>query len=112
GSEDFTSYRIGARPWFKKEWLEALNMDVPDTLDEFHDYLKAVKENDLLGDGSGREIPFGANSIDHLVNWLKGSYGLGNRGTAHPYVDMDPTEDKLRFIPTSKEYKAMLEYIN
>ncbi len=60
-------------------------MKVPETLDEFYQYLKAVKETDLLGDGSNREVPFGANSMDHLVNWLKGSFGLGNRGTAHPY---------------------------
>ncbi|GIN72393.1 ABC transporter substrate-binding protein [Bacillus sp. J14TS2] len=111
-SEDFTSYRIGARPWFKRDWLEVLDMDVPETLDEFYQYLKVVKETDLLGDGSNREIPFGANSMDHLVNWLKGSFGLGNRGTAHPYIDMDPEEEKLRFIPTSPEYKEMLEYIN
>ncbi len=37
---------------------------------------------------------------------------IGNRGTAHPYIDMDPKEEKLRFIPTSPEYKQMLEYIN
>lgn len=111
-SEDFTSYRMGARPWFKRDWLDALDMDVPETLDEFYQYLKAVKETDLLGDGSNREVPFGANSMDHLVNWLKGSFGLGNRGTAHPYIDMDPKEEKLRFIPTSPEYKEMLEYIN
>lgn len=111
-SEDFTSHLIGARPWFKRDWLEALDMDVPETLDEFYDYLKAVKDTDLLGDGSDREVPFGANSMNHLVNWLRGSFGLGNRGSSHPFVDMDPKEEKLRFIPISSEYKDMLKYIN
>src|SRR5699024_12210470 len=53
---EFLSLRISAEPWFRQDWLDELGMDVPKTTDEFYDYLKAVKETDLIGDGEGKEV--------------------------------------------------------
>jgi len=109
---EFLSLRISAEPWFRQDWLDELGMDVPKTTDEFYDYLKAVKETDLIGDGEGKEVPFGAQSIGQLLNWLRGSYGIGNRGVSSGYLDKDPNEDKVRFFPITDEYKEMLEYVH
>lgn len=111
-SPDFTSFLIGARPWINQKWLDQLGMDMPETTDEFYNYLKAVKETDLNGNGKADEIPYGGTSIDGLIDWLKGSYGLGNRGNRHSYIDMDPKGEQLRFIPISDEYKEMLQFVN
>src|SRR5699024_764252 len=46
------------------------------------------------------------------LNWLKGSFGIGNRGVSSGYLDMDPTENKVRFYPITDEYKEMLKYVN
>src|SRR5699024_11624362 len=54
-SPDFESLLIGAKGWINGEWLEELGMDNPETTEEFYEYLKAVKENDLNGEGN--EIP-------------------------------------------------------
>lgn len=109
---EFTSVRIAARPWIREDWLTALEMDMPETVDDFYKYLKAVKENDPNGNKKADEIPFGGTSIDRLIAWLSGAYGLQNRGARHPYVDVEPDNNKLRFIPTSDEYKEMLQFIN
>lgn len=109
---DFLSMRIGPKPWVNKEWLDALKLDMPETTEEYYQYLKAVKEQDPNGNGKADEIPFGSYSIGMLLRWVNGSFGLGNRGFNHPYVDMDPQKAELRFIPTSDEYKEMLEYVN
>ena len=108
--EDFLSIRIGAMPWFNKDWLDNLGMNIPETTEEFYQYLKAVKEKDPNGNGESDEIPYGGVSIDDLINWLRGSFGLGNTGLG--YMDKEPSGDGLRFIPSSENYREMLEYLN
>ncbi len=41
----------------KASWLEALDMEMPTTPEEFKDLLIAIKENDLNGNGEADEIP-------------------------------------------------------
>ncbi|MCJ8009821.1 extracellular solute-binding protein [Lederbergia wuyishanensis] len=105
---NFLSIRIGARPWINTNYLEKLKMDVPETTEEFYEFLKAVKGQDF---GNGEIVPYGGVNINDLVGWLRGAYGLGNTG-ASGLVDKDPNGDGLRFIPTSDEYKQLLEYIH
>lgn len=105
---EFSSLLMGASPWFNKEWLSDLDMDIPETTDEFYEYLLAVKEKNLSEDKDA--IPFGTLRMDFLMDWLKGSFGVANRGV--DYIDMDLEKDEMRFYPTTDEYKALLEYIH
>ncbi|WP_217586497.1 extracellular solute-binding protein [Lentibacillus saliphilus] len=105
----FLSLLVGARPWFNQEWLDELGMDIPETTEEYYDYLTAVKENNPGGDAI-EEIPYGGRYITELIRWLRGSFGLSEQG--HTYIDLDPENGDLRFNPISEDYKAMLEYIN
>lgn len=109
---EFLSYRIGPKPRINEEWLETLGMDMPETTEEFYQYLKAVKENDPNGNGEADEIPYGAPDIDTLMTYLKGSFGLANKGTSNANVDLDPETGEMRFYPISNEYKELMEYVN
>lgn len=109
-SPDFLSLRAGSLPWVNQEWLDTLEMDMPETTDDFYDYLKAVKEEDPNGNGEADEIPYGGHSMDHLIDYLKGSFGVANKGGG--LVDEDPDSGELRFYPISDGYKEMLEYVN
>lgn len=110
---DFPSLLIGSKFFIREDWLEDLDMDIPETTDEFYEYLKAVKETDLLGDGSGDEIPFGASGIGALRQVLTGAFGIQNKGRKHGYFDEDPDEEgKVRFFPIAEGYKETLEYLN
>ncbi|WP_230200146.1 type 2 periplasmic-binding domain-containing protein [Bacillus niameyensis] len=109
---EFTSVLIGAKAWIRKDWLEQLNMDMPETTDEFYNYLKAVKETDLNGNGKHDEVPYGATSISGLRNILKGAFGVGNKGNKQSYLDEDPETKELRFFPTSDGYKELIGYLN
>jgi putative aldouronate transport system substrate-binding protein len=111
-SPEFQSVLVGSKLWIRQDWLDALEMDMPETTEEFYQYLKAVKENDPNGNGQADEIPYGATSLYGLTSWLEGSFGIGNRGSRHPYIDMDPEKNELRFFPISDGYKEMLQYIN
>lgn len=109
---EFTSVLTIAKPWIRKDWLDQLGMDIPQTIDDFYEYLKAVKVTDLNGNGKQDEIPYGATDMDGLIGFLKGPFGVGNRGLKHPYLDIDPKINDLRFYPISDGYKKMLEFAN
>ncbi|WP_010273447.1 extracellular solute-binding protein [Paenibacillus senegalensis] len=44
--------------YFREDWLEKLNMDIPQTMDEFLAYFEAVKNEDLNGNGQNDEYGF------------------------------------------------------
>ncbi|WP_062104523.1 extracellular solute-binding protein [Bacillus niameyensis] len=108
---EFLSYRMGPKPFVRKDWLEVLNMDIPETTDEYYQYLKAVKEDSPSG-GKVEEIPFGAPYIDPLFAYLRGSFGLANKGSGGGYLDLDPETGDYRFWPISERYKELLEYMH
>ncbi len=57
----------------RKDWLDRLGLEIPTTVDEMYEVLKAFKENDANGNGDPNdEIPFSC------CNWW---------GTAHPGMD-------------------------
>lgn len=112
-SPDFMSVRMAARPWINKNWLEALHMEMPQTTDDLYNFLKAVKETDLNGNGKHDEVPLGGTSMGELVGWMQGSFGVGNRGVRNANIDTDPKNpDKVRFYTITDEYKELLQYMN
>lgn len=111
-SPDFLHVLLNTHLWIKQEWLDDLDIDRPETTDEFYEYLKLVKETDLIGDGEGSEIPYGAQSMHGLMDWLKGSFGVANRGLNNQNIDIDPDTNELRFYPIADDYQEMLKYVH
>jgi len=107
---DFKSLFYGT-PWMKKEWLDKLGLKPPTNLEELHTVLKAIKDGDPNGNGKKDEIPWGSRGVWIMINFLKGSFGLNKNGTANPNVDLDPDTGKLRFVPATKQYKELLQYV-
>lgn len=62
-------------PNIRKDWLEALSLDIPTTIDEFYDTMLAFRENDMNKNGVADEVAvFNANFIGNpLAAW----FGLG-----------------------------------
>lgn len=108
--EDFVSVRIASRPWINQDWMTEVGMELPETTEEFYEYLRAVKELDPVG--NGETIPLGGTSIGDLSSYLAGSFGVMNRGIRNGSVDMDEETEQLRFYPTTEEYKELLQYMN
>lgn len=109
---EFLPMLIGKPLWIKETWLDQLDMDEPQTTDEFYEYLKAVKETDLNGNGEADEVPFLSPGIGPVLDQFIGAWGFGTRGLGHRYVDVDPETDELRFFRTDPKYKEVLEYVN
>ncbi|MEF3302230.1 extracellular solute-binding protein [Paenibacillus sp. GYB003] len=109
---DFKSVIVGSQLWINEKYLKALGLKEPTTTEEFYQYLKAVKTGDPNGNGKNDEIPYASSGYGTLLDQLKGAWGLGNRGNMQPYWDVDPSTNKVRFIPADPRYKELLEYMN
>lgn len=107
---DFLSVRLAARPWINEAHLEELEMDMPETTEEYYEFLKGVKELAPAGDNT---IPYGGTDITEMIQWLSGSFGVMNRGQVNTNFDADPEdESKVRFYAATEEYKELLEYVH
>lgn len=50
--------------FIRKDWLDAIGLSVPDTVDEYYKVLKAFKEMDPNGNGEADEVPYLDRSHD------------------------------------------------
>lgn len=99
--------RIYNRMWVRGDWIKKHDLDVPSTTSEYHKYLKACKKSE------GSRGYCDETHLDDLLFSLAGSFGVGNRGRGHEYVDADPSDDsKLRFYRIADGYKDLLEYMH
>lgn len=101
--------------WIYEPWLEALDLEVPQTTDEFYEVLKAFKEQDPNGNGIADEVPLAAASkgwntqIDKfLMNAFEFNYTQGNDNM---YLDAD-NNYKVTAAMNTKGWKEGLEYIH
>ncbi|MBQ6645144.1 MAG: extracellular solute-binding protein [Clostridia bacterium] len=97
------------RAWICKDFLEALDMESPTTADELYDFLVAVKENDLNGNGKNDEIGIigSANGWNgNPLSWLQ-----------NMFIYCDNTDDRFMVVDgqldvsyDKQEYRDFLIY--
>lgn len=111
GAMDGNQYhaRVSLRMWIYEPWLEALDLDMPTTTEEYYDVLLAFKEQDPNGNGEADEIPLmGANTgwntnpIDFLMN------SFLYYDTSKLYVD----NGEVKAAYSQDAFKDGLTYIN
>jgi putative aldouronate transport system substrate-binding protein len=62
-------------PSIRKDWLDKLNLKMPETLDELYGALKAFTLNDPDGDGKPNTLGYTMNEYNFVQNVLNGSNG-------------------------------------
>lgn len=69
--------------YINKKWLDALNLDVPQTTEEFYNALKAFKNDDPNGNGINDEIPltFAGDNIAYGFPIFLGAFGITDNTT-------------------------------
>lgn len=105
------SVRLARKFFINTQWLKAVGKEMPKTTDELYDVFKAFKEKDPNGNGKADEIPFTSDALKNIMDVLKGAWGLGNRGLIQTNLDMDESTGKMRFIPTSTQYRDFIDYL-
>ncbi|MDO4331316.1 MAG: extracellular solute-binding protein [Eubacteriales bacterium] len=114
--EDGNTYYIGAIPQFtaiNTDWLEAVNMEMPTTVDELHDVLKAFKDNDVNGNGDPTdEIPMSFIFPEKNGAWCAGmSTFFAPFGCTDYQMDHRAIENgEVYYQAASEEYKNAIAY--
>jgi len=111
---DGNNYYIGAIPQFmaiNKLWLKAVDMDMPETIDELHDVLTAFKENDCNGNGDPTdEIPLSFEWGHWCANMtsLFSAFGFTDYNSDHRAI-----KDGIVYNQAvTANYKAAMEYFH
>lgn len=94
-------------PLIRKDWLDDLGLDIPETYDELHDVLKAFK--DQKGADAALALNYAATGIN---NGLVQGYGINglvaDAAMSEPYYQVDDTVMYGPIQPEFKEYLTMV----
>ena len=96
-----------------KKWLEAVNKEVPTTLDEYYEVLKAFKEQDPNGNGQADEIPYCFSEdmwCASITNDI-GMWGIGN-GYGDTNSNFHIRDGKVSGTVNTPEYREYLEFFH
>jgi putative aldouronate transport system substrate-binding protein len=88
----------------REDWVENVGLEMPTTIDEFYEVLKAFKEKDP--DGNGQDDTFGmimttaSTTLDAVAIWFGAPNGWGESddGTLQPDFMFDEYLDALKFL--------------
>lgn len=105
---------IGAVKTFKVwmlrgDWLEKLGLEVPVTLDDWYNVLKAFKEQDPNGNGQADEIPFTTRNRQAGVLAFMEALGISGFEANEQFFIED---GKVKFAYTDPRFKEALTFIN
>ena len=111
---DGNDYYIGAIPQFmaiNKEWLDAVNMDMPTTIDELHDVLVAFKENDCNGNGDPTDEILLSFEWGHWcanMTSLFSAFGFTDYNADHRAIK----DGKVYYNVATDNYKEAMKYFH
>lgn len=105
---------IGAVETFKVwmlrgDWLDKLGLEVPVTLDDWYNVLKAFKEQDPNGNGEADEIPYTTRNTQAGVLAFMEAFGISGFEANEQFFIED---GQVKYAYTDPRCKEALEFIN
>lgn len=98
-------------PMIRQDWLDKLNLETPETLDDWYNVLKAFKTQDPNGNGKADEIPLTATFNMRDIYRLGEGFGLYRAGNLDCRWAADENGE-IYFKDTTEEFKQTLEFLN
>ena len=91
-------------------WLKKLNLEMPDTLDDFYEVFTAFRDKDPNGNGRKDEIPMtgGANVMTNSLGIVSAAMGFPEPNGLSPVV----INNQVSLFSVSPLYGDYLKYIN
>jgi putative aldouronate transport system substrate-binding protein len=100
----------GGRVWYYMPWIRDNNLQEPQTLDEFTEYLRYVKANDLNKNGKRDEIPiaFDKDNASNFIAFIAKSF---MPFASAPYYGLAMDNGKIVEQYKSPEFREALTYL-
>lgn len=119
----YSLFRVNSGPWMttngvgmmNKQWLEKLGLEVPKTLDEFTEVLRAFKTGDPNGNGVADEIPYSFNKnlfANNGLGYIFSFFGLAIGGQAFNQTFADVRDGKVYCQGTEEAYRDAVRYLS
>lgn len=90
----------GPKLWINKKWIDEAGLDMPKTVEDLYQILKAFHEKD------SEIIPVGSSGLDDIKYGLMGAFGyLGNN-------NLNVINDEVVFVPAMDNYKEFLKFMH
>lgn len=93
----------------RKDWLDKLGLEIPDTQEEFVEVLRAFKEKDPNGNGMADELPTGGRAEARWMGQLFGMYGIT---MWEGYPQWDIYDGELTYSGVTQNMKDCLEWLH
>lgn len=97
--------------WINKDWLKALNLDMPTNPEELKEVLKAFKNEDPNGNGEADEIPFSFIDADGNEDFKLIMAAFGGDGDNDNRLVVG-NDGKINFTADDDGYRRGLEYMH
>lgn len=93
----------------RKDWLDNLGLEMPETQEEFVEVLRAFKEQDPNGNGIADEIPTGGRAEARWMGQLFGMYGIT---MWEGYPQWDIYDGELTYSGVTQNMRDALEWLH
>lgn len=93
--------------WMNKAWLEQVGKEVPETIEELEEVLRAFKGVDFNGNGEADEYPMGISDAQALVRRFAGVWGYQYQFDTY----LEVKDGKVSTYLTDDNYKDMLQWL-
>ncbi|MDL2301182.1 extracellular solute-binding protein [Lachnospiraceae bacterium OttesenSCG-928-D06] len=97
--------------FINETWLNALNLEMPTSLEELEDTLRAFKTQDPNGNNIADEVPLemSLNEGFYGVRYLLPMFGVPADDSKWIYID---NEKQVQFAPTTEGFRQCLEWLH
>lgn len=91
--------------WYNGAWLEELDAEVPETLDEFYELMVRFRDEDPNGTGVDDTIPISNSGMQHPRLWFLSAFDLNAWG-------VEEIDGEVRYNPMTENARAYYEFFN
>jgi len=93
------------KQYINTEWLDNLGLEMPETIEEYYDVLKAFKEDDPNQNGIPDEIPLSSAKLYQTRNFIMSAFGYVSTG-------VEVTNNIVEYVPSTDNYREYLRFTN
>ena len=94
--------------WINQSWLDQAGLDIPKTVDELEEVLRAFKGVDFNGNGEDDEYPMGASDAQALIRKFAGVWGYQYQFETF----LEVKDDVVSTYLTDDGFKEMLQWLS